>query len=131
MGRFVITMPQVSIARELWRFGEQVLARRALALTADEAADIGERAGALHHSGTAARVWPNGPSGVTPAVLLAAIEFLEGEMRPASRVRRLPEKGLPAEMRLTEEERWDAMKPVADVEMARRHGDRRRDDPHR
>lgn len=123
MGRFVITMPQVSIARQLWRYGEPELAHRAMALTADDAADIGERAGDLHHSGTAARVWPNGPSGVTPAVLLAAIEFLEGKMRPASRVRRLPEKSLPVEMQLTEEELWEAMKPVADVETTRLHGE--------
>ena len=131
MDRFVVTIPPLSIARELWRYGEPELAHRARLLTADDAADIGERAGDLHHSGTAARVWPNGPSGVTPAVLLAAIEFLEGEMRPASRLRRLPEKSLPAEMQPTEEERWEAMKPVADVEMARLHGEPPANSPQR
>lgn len=115
-------MPQVSIARQLWRYGEPELAHRAMALTADDTADIGERAGDLHHSGTAARAWLNGPSGVTPAVLLAAIEFLEGEMRPASRVRRLPQKSLPAEMQLSEEEMWPAMEPVSRVMTARLHG---------
>ena len=43
-------------------------------LTASQAADIGERAGILHQSGEASRMWPGGPSGVTPAVLLAAID---------------------------------------------------------
>lgn len=123
MGRFVITMPQVSIARELWRYGEQELAQRAMGLSTEEAANIGERAGDLHHSGTAARVWPNGPSGVTPAVLLAAIEFFEGRLRPAARVRRLPERNLPVAMRLSEEDRWQAMQPVSDVMTARLHGE--------
>lgn len=131
MGRFVITMPQLSIARELWRYGEPELANRAMALTADDAADIGERAGDLHHSGAAARIWPNGPNGVTPAVLLAAIEFLEGRMRPASRVRRLPERNLPVAMRLSEEDRWQAMQPVSDVMTARLHGEPPADPPQR
>ena len=38
MGDFVITIPPVSIARELWRLGEPELAARAVALTPHEAA---------------------------------------------------------------------------------------------
>ena len=45
MGRFVITIPPISIARELWRFGEPALSEQAAVLTASQAADIGERTG--------------------------------------------------------------------------------------
>jgi hypothetical protein len=95
MGRFVITIPPISIARELWRFGEPALSEQAAVLTTSQAADIGARAGILHQSGEALRMWPGGPSGVTPAVMLAAVEYLEGTARPCGRSRRLPEKQLP------------------------------------
>ncbi|KAA1424072.1 hypothetical protein [Nocardioides antri] len=122
MGRFVITIPPVSIARELWRFGEPELAIRAVDLTPVEAADIGERAGALHESGDATRLWPGGPSGVMPAVLLAAIEHLEGRPRPCGRTRRLPEKNLPASLQVSEAERWSASESVAREMDRRLHG---------
>lgn len=122
MGRFVITIPPVSIARELWRFGEPELAMRAVELTPGEAADIGERAGSMHQSGEAARLWPGGPRGVAPAVMLAAIEHIEGRARPCSRTRRLPEKDLPASLRLSEAERWSASEPVSREMDRRLHG---------
>lgn len=106
-------MPAISYARELWRFGEPDLARRAAAMSPSECADIGERAGELSMSGEAKLLWPGGPRGYGSAVLLAAIEHLEGHARPCSRTRRLPEKSLPDEWKLTEAERWTALKPVA------------------
>lgn len=109
----MITVPPVSIARELWRLGEPELAARALRLSPSGAADIGERAGALHQDGEAARLWPGGPAGVTTALVLAAIEHLEGRARPGRRSRRLPEKALPPELRAGEEERWAATEPVS------------------
>ena len=113
MGKFVITMPAVSYARELWRFGEQRLAHRATAMDPSQCADVGERAGQLSLSGDAARLWPGGPRGHTSAILLAVIEQLEGRARPCTRTRRAPEKSLPAERRLPEEQRWTTIEPVA------------------
>ena len=109
----MITMPAVSYARELWRFGEQGLAHRAAAMDPSQCADVGERAGHLSLSGDAERLWPGGPSGYTSAILLAVIEHLEGGARPCVRTRRAPEKSLPAEWRLPEEQRWTASEPVA------------------
>jgi hypothetical protein len=122
MGRFVITIPPISIARELWRFGEPALSEQAAVLTASQAADIGERAGILHQSGEASRMWPGGPSGVTPAVMLAAIEYLEGTARPCGRSRRLPEKQLPENLQATEDELWAASEPVSREMDSRLHG---------
>ena len=113
MGQFVITMPAVSYARELWRLGEPQLAERAATMTAEECAAVGERAGDLHHSGAAMRHWPEGPKGVTRATMLAVIEHLEGTPRPCTRSRRLPEKSLPDAWVLSEEQRWTAVDPVA------------------
>lgn len=95
MGSFTITSPPLSIARELWRLGEPGLASRALNLSAEQAVDIGIRAGYLEQSGEARAIWPDGPRGVTSALVLAAVEYLEGSVRPCARRRRLPEKNLP------------------------------------
>lgn len=113
MGKFVITMPAVSYARELWRFGERELASRAAAMDARECAEVGERAGRLSLSGEALRLWPGGPSGHSSAILLAVIEHLEGRARPFSRARRAPAKSLPPEWQLSEEQRWAAVESVA------------------
>jgi hypothetical protein len=113
MGSFTITSPPLSIARELWRLGEPHLAARAVELTAEQAVDIAFRAGELHESGQAHAVWPQGPSGTTPALMLAAVEYLAGTLRPCARSRRLPEKNLPPSLQATEEERWAALTPVA------------------
>ncbi len=113
MGTFVITIPSVSIARELWRLGEPDLAVLALTLNAEQACDIGIRAGGLHVSGEAQAIWPNGPSGVTSAVALAAVEYFEGALRPCSRSRRLPEKSWPQAFQTREEDRWAALRSVA------------------
>jgi len=122
VSKFVIVMPAVSYARELWRFGERDLANRAAAMSAGECAALGERVGNLSSSGDASRLWPGGPSGYTSAVLLAVIEHLEGQARPCARTRRLPVKSLPPEWQLSEEQRWAAIEPVAretDSHMAR------------
>jgi hypothetical protein len=113
VGQFVITMPAASYARDLWRLGEPGLARRAAEMTPSDCAAVGERAGHLHQSGAAAELWPTGPSGVTRATMLAVTEHLEGTPRPCGRSRRLPEKSLPTAWRLTEDERWQVLEPVA------------------
>jgi len=118
----VITMPAVSYARELWRFGEPDLARRAATMSPTQCADIGERAGHLSLSGEVDRLWPSGPRGHATAILLAVIEILEGRARPCIRSRRLPEKSLPEEWQLTEEERWAASEAVNREMTARLHG---------
>ena len=121
MGRFVITIPPISISRELWRFGEPALSEQAAVLTASQAADIGER-GTLHQSGEASRMWPGAPSGVTPAVMLAAVEYLEGTARPCGRSRRLPEKQLPENVQAAEDAVWAASEPVSREMDSRLHG---------
>jgi|GEM_PF-1919193 len=124
VGRFVITMPAVSYARELWRFGEADLAQRAAGMSPRECADVGERAGALSLSGEAGRLWPDGPRGLTSAILLAAVEHLEGRLRPCARKRRLPERSLPPDWRVSKDERWALMEPVSREMDSRIHGQR-------
>lgn len=121
MGRLVITMPAISYARELWRFGEPDLARRASEMTASQCADVGERAGHLILSGEADRLWSHGPPGNSTAILLAVTEYLEGRARPCARTRRLPAKSLPDEWMLTEEELWERSGPVNDEMNSRLH----------
>src|SRR6476661_2690127 len=94
-GSLTITSPPLSIARELWRLGEPDLAARAADLTAEQAVDIAIRAGELHVAGESLSVWPSGPSGTASAGMLAAVECLEGFMRPSARSRRFPEKKPP------------------------------------
>ncbi len=113
MGSLTITSPPLSIARELWRLGEPDLAARAVGLSAEQAVDIAIRAGDLHQSGEARAVWHDGPSGTTSALVLAAVEYFEGSMRPCARRRRLPEKNLPPALQASESERWAALAPVA------------------
>jgi hypothetical protein len=123
VGRYVITIPPISIARQLWRFGEPDLASRAQHLSAQEAADIGERAGELVQSGQAQILWPDGPRDVsTRAVLLAAIEHIDGSPRPCSRARRLPARSLPAGLQANEDELWAASRDVSRIMTARLHG---------
>ena len=86
-----------------------------------QCADVGEWAGFLSLSGDADRLWPGGPSGHTSAILLAAVEHLEGRLRPCARTRRAPEKSLPAEWQLSEEQRWAALGEVAREMDARLH----------
>jgi hypothetical protein len=118
----VITMPAVSYAGELWRFGESELAMRAAVMSPSQCADVGDRAGDLSLSGEAERLWPDGPRGHTRAVLLAAIEHLEGWPRPCARVRRLPERFLPEEWKLSEDERWAALESASREMDSRLHG---------
>ncbi|MGM7775888.1 hypothetical protein ACSVHC_07690 [Arthrobacter sp. KNU-44] len=115
MGSFTITSTPLSVARELWRLGEPGLASRAMRLSVEQAVDIGIRAGDLEQSGQARTIWPDGPSGVSSALLLAAVEYLEGSMRPCARRRRLPEKHLPPELQASESDLWAALSPVPDA----------------
>lgn len=119
MHRTAISSPPISIARDLWRLGEPALAERARHLTPAEAADIGIRAAELYGSGEAARLWPDGPAGDVPAVLLAAVEHLEGDLRPCALTHRLPERDLPHLLHVDEEARLEAMLLV-DEELGRR-----------
>ena len=122
MNDVAILMPAVSYARELWRFGEPDLARRAAAMSPSECADVGERAAHLSLSGEAKLLWPGGPRGHASAVLLAAVEHREGRPRPCARVRRLPEKSLPEGWKLSEDQRWAELEPVSREMNSRLHG---------
>jgi hypothetical protein len=103
----------LSLARELWRYGEPELAERALRLPAGRVLAIGARVEPLHRSGDAQRIWPDGPK--DRALLLAAVEELEGRPRPCARRIRLPERRLPEELQATEEQRWQANREVMAV----------------
>jgi hypothetical protein len=118
---FVIVTSALSLARELWRYGEPDLAERAFHLPPEDVANIGYRIAMLLLSGDADRLWPDGPG--DKAAILVVTEWLEGAPRPSSRVRRLPEKRLPLYLQATEAERWEATTEVADaVERLRREG---------
>jgi hypothetical protein len=121
---FLITSA-LSIARELWRYGEPELAERAMALTPDEVLDLGVRMMRMYGSGEGERLWPGGPK--DKAFVLAAIEKLEGAARPARRRIRRPESHLPREMQATPTERLQAATPVSDVLHARLRQQRPRD----
>jgi hypothetical protein len=119
MGSMQIITSSLSLARQLWRYGEPELADRALLLTPTEVADIGARAGVLF-AAQADGLWPHGPG--DRALMLAATEHLEGLARPCQRVRRLPEKSLPANLQASQDQRWAAALPVAAVVDARHAG---------
>lgn len=112
-GTTQVVTSALSIGRELWRYGEPELAKRALSLSPIEVLRIGARAGELIVSKQAAVLWPDGPRG--SETLLAAVEKFEGASRPLRRRRRLPERALPRELQATLEERWQAAAEVADV----------------
>jgi hypothetical protein len=113
---FLVTSA-LSVARELWRYGEPELAMRALALPPDDIVELGVRCMQLRESGDDDRVWPGGPK--DKAFVLAAIQWLEGAARPTIRRNRLPERLLPAELQATEMERFEATVPVTDAIDAR------------
>ena len=113
---FLITSP-LSLARELWRYGEPELAARAMHLTPEAVLDLGVRIMQLYGSAEADQLWPGGPK--DKAYLLAAIETLEGIARPARRRIRRPERDLPEDLRATPSEQIDAATPVSDVLHAR------------
>lgn len=121
MGQTQVITSALSLARELWRYGEPDLADQALRLSPEHVADIGLRTGQLLSPGEADRLWPSGPRG-DKALLLAVIEQIEGRARPCARNRRLPEKTLPARLQATEEERWAAAQEVAEVVTRRNAG---------
>jgi hypothetical protein len=111
-----ISTSSLSLARELWRYGEAPLADRARRLKPKDMIGLGERAGELQTSGEGDRLWPDGPRG-DKALLLAATELLEGKARPTQRARRLPIGKLPAEMQATEQELLDAANEVSMEEL--------------
>jgi hypothetical protein len=111
-----IVTSSVSLARELWRYGEAALAGRARTLKPKDLIELGERAGEIQLSGEGDRLWPDGPRG-DKALLLAATELLEGKARSTQRTRRLPVRRLPAELQATEQELWDAASEVSMEEL--------------
>jgi len=111
VGEFRIVTTALSIARELWRYGEPDLADRAFRLSPTEVLQAGRRMGKIEMSGAGAEIWPNGPR--NRAYLLGAIAMLEGTARPCVRRRRLPEHSLPAHLVATEEQRWAALGEVS------------------
>lgn len=118
MPRSALIVPAVTLASELWRYGEDDLWPRALTLSVPELLEIGRLADdLLGKKGIA--LWPDGPRGSRP-VLLAAIEFLEGEARPARRNRGRPRGDLPAELQSSEEERMAAAMDIASEQDRRR-----------
>jgi hypothetical protein len=119
--QFVIVTSALSLARQLWRFGEPDLAERAFHLPPEDVANIGFRIAMLLESGDADRLWPDGPG--DKALILAVTEWLEGAPRRSSRMRRLPEKRLPVHLQATQAVRWEATNEVGDaVERLRREG---------
>jgi hypothetical protein len=100
----VVTTP-LSLARNLWRYGEDELVEAALALSAEQVADIGERAGELMSDRAAANaIWPGLPE--RGYILIAALEMLDGSSRRAKRSRRRAENAMPANLVAGEAERW-------------------------
>ena len=102
----------LSLARQLWRYGEPELAAKARRLRPSKLIQLGERAREIQLTGASHRLWPDGPPSDT-ALLLAATEMLEGKARPTQRTRRLPEKKLPADLQATEQELWEAANEVS------------------
>jgi hypothetical protein len=111
-----IVTSSLSLARELWRYGEAPLADRARNLKPKDLIELGERAGEIQQSGEGDRLWPDGPR-ADKALLLAATERLEGKARPTHRTRRLPVGRLPAELQAKEQELWDAANEVSMEEL--------------
>jgi hypothetical protein len=81
-----------AIADDLWRYGEDDLARRAFDLTDHELERMGEIAGT--HS-TASDVASGAGMLFSKAIALAAVEVMEGMARPLGRTRRRPLNGSP------------------------------------
>jgi hypothetical protein len=106
-----IVTSSLSLARQLWRYGEPELAEKARALRPPKLLQLAERAGDIQLSGESDRLWPDGPRDDT-ALLLAATELLEGKARPTQRARRMPEKKLPVQLQATEQELWDAANEI-------------------
>src|SRR5437762_7062818 len=84
---FLVTS-SLSIARDLWRYGEPELVQRALKLDTDEVVDVGIAAMQLLENGRLNQVWPNPPK--NGALAVAAIERFEGKSRPPRRRTRAP-----------------------------------------
>ena len=100
----VVTTP-LSLARELWRYGEDDLVESALSLSAERVADIGQRAGELMLDTAAANaIWPGLPE--RGYLVIAAVEALDGSSRPPNRSRRRSEKLLPVGLVASVDERW-------------------------
>jgi DNA-directed RNA polymerase subunit K/omega len=110
-----ILTSSLTLARQLWRYGEAPLASRARKLKPKDLIELGERAGEIQRSGEGDRLWPDGPS--DKVLLLAATELLEGKVRPTQRTRRLPVGKLPPELQATEQELWDTASEVSMEEL--------------
>ena len=96
--RLTILTSPMSLARLLWRYGEDGLWQDALGLSPEKVASIGSFAGelALAHPGM----------GTNEALIAAAIENLEGTIRPPARTRRRSNKEMPPDLAATEDDLW-------------------------
>jgi hypothetical protein len=96
--RLTILTSSMSLARLLWRYGEDGLWRDAFELSPEKVARVGAHAGelALERPGM----------GTDAALMAAAIERLEGAIRRPARTRRRPEKDMPQELAATEGDLW-------------------------
>ena len=110
----------IALARELWRYGEDDLWTKALTLAPADMLEVGSRTAELLGSKGIA-IWPDGPRGSRP-VLLAGIEYLEGEIRPASRNRGRDTRELPSELHASEATMLAAADEVAKQLDRRRRG---------
>lgn len=111
-----IRISSLSLARQLWRYGEPELAQKARKLPPAKLLQLGDRAGEMQLSGDTDRLWPDGPR-ADKALLLAATEMLDRKARPTERARRLPESKLPPDLQASEEELWDAANELSMAEM--------------
>ena len=96
--RLTILTSSMSLARLLWRYGEDGLWRDALELSPERVASVGAHAGelALEQPGM----------GTDGALTAAAIECLEGAVRRPTRTCRRPEKDMPQELAASEGDLW-------------------------
>ena len=79
-----IETSSLALARELWRYGEPGLAKKARALRPAKVLQLGERGDEIQLTGASDRLWPDGPRG-DKALLLAATELLRGRHDQRSR----------------------------------------------
>jgi hypothetical protein len=94
----VVWTERTSLAKELWRYGEDDLWKRVLVVPTRTMEAIGERAQRHVFHG---EVRPSGDSMlIAKALSLAAVEVLEGAERPLRRERRRPERDFPGHPRI-------------------------------
>jgi hypothetical protein len=108
-----LSTSQLTLARELWRFGEDDVWPTILTLNVAEMVDLNERASDIY-----ARQ-PVADMRLIQAHIWAAIERVHGVGRLPVRARRRAKSKMPADLLATEGELWDALRPVQSEELRR------------